>query len=161
MSIETGRLAKQAHGSVLVRYGDTMILAAVVGSKQPREGIDFLPLFVDYRERSYAGGKIPGGFFKREGRPGINEILTSRLIDRPMRPLFPKHIRNELQVIIHTLSSDQVNPPDVLGMIAASAAVSISNLPFNGPVGAVRTVLNGDEFIINPTFEQIEGASLR
>jgi polyribonucleotide nucleotidyltransferase len=160
MSIETGHLAKQAHGSVLVRYGDTMILAAVVGGKKPREGIDFLPLFVDYRERAYAGGKIPGGFFKRESRPGEREILSARLIDRPIRPLFPKSYRQEVNVMITVLSSDQENQADVLGSIGASCALSISRLPVEKVVATVRVGLIDGNYVLNPTYTELDQSSL-
>src|SRR6266511_4140733 len=136
LTIETGRMAEQADGAVTVRYGDTLLLATVVGAKETREGIDFFPLTVDYEEKMYAAGKIPGSFFKREGRPTQTAILTSRLTDRPLRPLFPKGYRNEVQVIITTFSIDMVNDPGPLAIIGASAALAISDLPFAGPVGA-------------------------
>ncbi len=142
LSIETGRVAEQANGAVLVRYGDTVILAAAVGSDAPREGIDFFPLTIDYEERMYAVGKIPGGFIKREGRPTEHSILASRLTDRPIRPLFPKGYHNDVQVVVTVLSADQENDFDVLGITAASAALAISDLPFGGPVGAVRVGLH-------------------
>src|SRR5579883_1688757 len=128
MSIETGRVAEQANGAVLVRYGDTMVLATAVGANSPREGIDFFPLTVDYEERMYAAGKIPGGFIKREGRASQNAILTCRLTDRPIRPLFPKGYKNEVQIIITVMSADQENDPDILAMNGASAALSISDI---------------------------------
>src|SRR6266849_3467021 len=128
LTFETGRVAKQADGAVLVRYGDTVVLATVVASKTAVEGQDFFPLSVDYRERAYAGGRIPGGFFKREGRPAEKEILTSRLIDRPLRPLFPKGFRNEIQLIALALSADAENDPDILAMNGASAAVAVAGL---------------------------------
>jgi polyribonucleotide nucleotidyltransferase len=136
LTIETGRYAEQADGAVTVRYGDTMLLATVVGAKESREGVDFFPLTVDYEERMYAAGKIPGSFFKREGRPTTTAILTSRLTDRPLRPLFPKGYRNEVQVVITTLSIDMINDPGPLAIIGASAALAISDIPFAGPVGA-------------------------
>jgi polyribonucleotide nucleotidyltransferase len=153
LSIETGKIARQAHGAVIVRYGDTVVLATVVSGK-PREGIDFFPLQVDYREKMYAAGKFPGGFFKREGRPTQKEILTMRLIDRPIRPLFPEAYRDEVIVQCMVLSSDQENDPDVLAMVGASAALCISKIPFEGPTGAVRVGHVNDEFIINPTITQ-------
>jgi len=159
LSIETGRLAKQANGSVLVRYGDTMVLVTACASPDPRPDIDFLPLTVDLEEKMYAAGKIPGGFFKREGRPGERAILSARLIDRPIRPLFPKGFRNDVQVIATVLSADQENAPDILGLIGASAALSISDIPWNGPIGAVRIGLLDGEFVINPTLRQIETQS--
>ncbi|MDR5695214.1 MAG: polyribonucleotide nucleotidyltransferase [Armatimonadota bacterium] len=159
LSIETGRLAKQANGSVLVRYGDTVVLVTACASAEPRPDIDFLPLTVDLEEKMYAAGKIPGGFFKREGRPGERAILSARLIDRPIRPLFPKGFRNDVQVIATVLSADQENAPDLLGLIGASAALSISDIPWNGPIGAVRIGLVNGEFVINPTLRQIETQS--
>ncbi|MFH1852306.1 MAG: polyribonucleotide nucleotidyltransferase, partial [Candidatus Neomarinimicrobiota bacterium] len=138
LSLQTGHVAKQSSGSVLITYGETTILAAVNASKQILEGIDFFPLQVEYRERYYAGGKIPGGFFKREGRPTEKEILTCRLTDRPIRPLFPKEFKYETQVIITALSSDGENPPDILAGIGASAALMLSDIPWNGPISTVR-----------------------
>lgn len=160
LSIETGRVARQASGAVLVRYGDTMVLAVANGEKTPREGIDFMPLSVEYQEKTYAAGKIPGGFFKREGRPGAQEILSARLIDRPIRPLFPDKYRNETQVIIYVISSDKENPADVLGGIGASAALSISELPFNGPIASVRVGKIDDQLILNPTLPQLEESQI-
>lgn len=160
LTIETGRLAKLASGSVTVQYGETMILATVATTDKPREGIDFFPLQVEYREKAYAAGKIPGGFFKREGRPSEKETVSARLTDRPIRPLFPKDYRNEVQVIILVLSSDKENDADVLGTIGASAALSLSNAPFQGPVGSVRIGRNDGEFVVNPTFQQLENSDL-
>ncbi|HOS42346.1 MAG TPA: polyribonucleotide nucleotidyltransferase [Armatimonadota bacterium] len=160
LSIETGRMAKQADGSVLVRCGDTVILAAVTMANTPREGIDFFPLTVDFEERMYSAGKIPGGFIKREGRPSERAILSARMTDRPIRPLFPKHFRNEVQIIITVLATDQENQPDILGSIGASAALSISRIPFQGPVGAVRVGRVDGEFVLNPTFQQVEAGDL-
>src|SRR6185503_2329024 len=136
--IESGKLAKQANGAVLVTYGGTIVLVTACMSKKPREGIDFFPLMVEYQEKTYAAGRIPGGFFKREGRPTEKEILTSRLIDRPIRPLFPKGFFNEVQVVATVLSHDGENDPDVLALIGASASLMISNIPFEGPIAAVR-----------------------
>jgi len=150
LSIETGELAGQANGAVVVRYGDTMVLATATMTKEPRPDIDFFPLTVDYEERMYAAGKIPGGFFKREGRPSQEAILTCRLTDRPIRPLFPKGFRNDVQVIVTVLSADQENEPDLLSIIGASAALTISDIPFGGPVGAVRIGYINDELVINP-----------
>ena len=158
--LETGRVAKQADGAVLVRYGETMVLATVVASKSPMAGVDFFPLTVDYRERAYAGGRIPGGFFKREGRPVEREILTCRLIDRPLRPLFPKGFKNEVQVIVFAVSADQENDPDVLAMIGSSAALSVAGIPFAGPVGAVRVGLVDGKFVANPTYAQLNASTL-
>ena len=160
LMIETGDLAKQAAGSALVRYGETVILVAVTVAPEPKEGENFFPLTVDYRERTYAAGKIPGGFFKREGRPRENEVVTSRLIDRPLRPLFDKNFLNEVQVMITVLSSDQENDADVPSIIGASCAVSLSGVPFASPIGAVRMGRVGERFIINPTFAQLEESDL-
>src|SRR4051812_9030697 len=156
ISFETGKLAKQADGSVLVRSGDTMVLATAMGRMEPREGADFFPLTVDVEERMYAAGKIPGGFFKREGRPTERAILTARMIDRPIRPLWPKGYRNETQVICTVLSADLITPHDILCINGASAALMISPLPFIGPVGAVRIGLIDGELKINPTLPEIE-----
>jgi polyribonucleotide nucleotidyltransferase len=160
LSIETGRMAKQAHGSALVRYGDTMVLSAVVASKEPKVGVDFLPLFVDYRERSYAGGKIPGGFFKREGRPSEREILSARQIDRPIRPLFPKGYTHDVMVMVTVLSSDQENQADILGLIASSTALGLSHVPVTDRVASVRVGYIDGEYILNPTFTQLENSHL-
>ncbi len=160
LSIETGRMAKQANGAVVVRYGDTMVLATATCSSEPREDLDFFPLSVEYLERAYAAGKIPGGFFKREGRPGEKEILSARLIDRPIRPLFPKNFKNDTQVVVMVLSSDQENDADILGGIGASAALCISDIPFEQPIASVRVGKIGGEFIINPTFSQLEESTI-
>jgi polyribonucleotide nucleotidyltransferase len=154
LTLESGRVAKQADGAVLVRYGDAVVLATVVASKSAVEGQDFFPLSVDYRERAYAGGRIPGGFFKREGRPVEKEILTSRLIDRPLRPLFPKGFRNEIQLIALVISADQENDPDILAMNGASAAVAVAGLPFLGPFGAVRIGRVDGRLVPNPTAQE-------
>ena len=155
MSIETGRVAEQANGAVLVRYGDTVILATVVGSDSPREGIDFFPLTVDVEERMYAAGKIPGGFIKREGRATEHAILACRLADRPLRPLFPKGYRNDVQIVVTVLSVDQENDSDILGIVGASAALSLSDIPFAGPVGAVRVGYIDGQLVINPLESQL------
>ncbi|MBI4561886.1 MAG: polyribonucleotide nucleotidyltransferase [Candidatus Rokubacteria bacterium] len=160
LSLETGRVAKQADGAVLVRYGGTVVLATVVAAKAPLEGVDFFPLSVDYRERAYAGGRIPGGFFKREGRPVEKEILTCRLIDRPLRPLFPPAFKHEVQVIVLAISADQENDPDVLSINGASAALAVSGIPFDGPMGAVRVGLVNGELIVNPTESQLTVSDL-
>jgi len=160
MSIETGRVAEQASGAVLVRYGDTVILATVVGSDEPREGIDFFPLTVDVEERMYAAGKIPGGFIKREGRASEHAILACRLADRPLRPLFPKGYRNDVQIVITVISADQENDPDIMGIVGASAALSVSDIPFAGPVGAVRVGYINDQFVINPLESQMNASRL-
>jgi polyribonucleotide nucleotidyltransferase len=160
LSLETGRVAQQAEGAVLVRYGGTMVLATVVATKTPLEGVDFFPLTVDYRERAYAGGRIPGGFFKREGRPVEKEILTCRLIDRPIRPLFPSGFKHEVQVTALAISADQQNDPDVLAINGASAALAISGIPFEGPIGAVRVGLVDGELVVNPTESQLATSPL-
>src|SRR6202047_1429297 len=157
---ETGRMAKQASGAALVTTGETVVLATAVASPDPREGIDFFPLTVDYREYTYAGGRIPGGFIKREGRPQERETLTARQIDRPIRPLFPEGFRNETQVIALVLSADTENDPDVLAINAASAALTLSEIPFHGPVGAVRIGLVNDQMIVNPTYEEMRDSLL-
>ncbi len=158
--LETGRMAKQANGSIFATYGGSTVLATVCCGSKPVEDLDYVPLSVDYNEKYYAAGKIPGGFLKREGRPKDKEILVSRLIDRPMRPLFSKAFKREIQLVPTTISTDNVNPPDVVGMVAASAAVVISDIPFDGPVGAVRVSLVQGEYIVNPTFEQVEDSDL-
>lgn len=158
--IENGKMAKQANGAVLVRYGDTVVLVAVTASAEPREGVDFFPLTVDYEEKMYAVGKIPGGFIKREGRPSNAAILCARLIDRPIRPLFPKGFRNDIQVIATVLSVEQDNAPDIAAMIGASCALSVSDIPFNGPIAGVRVGRVDGKFVINPTVEQREKSDL-
>jgi len=160
LTIETGRMAKQADGSVTVRYGDTMVLVAAVGADEPRQGIDFFPLTVEYREQAYAAGRIPGGFFKREGRPRDKEILSARMIDRPIRPLFPDGFRNEVQIFCSVISADQENDADILGMIGASAALSISDVPFSGPIAAVRVGHVDGQYVCNPTFQQLENSRM-
>jgi len=159
-TFETGKLAAQAGGSVTLRLGDTMIFAAATMSSEVRPGIDFLPLTVDYEERMYAGGRIPGSFFRREGRPTEEAILTARLTDRPLRPLFPKDLRNDIQVILYSFSTDGENPIDILAVNAASAAVMLAGIPWGGPVGAVRVGLIEGEFILNPTFADLEYSDL-
>lgn len=152
--IETGKMAKQANGAVLVRYGDTVVLVAATASAEPREGIDFFPLTIDYEERLYAVGKIPGGFIKREGRPSEAAILAARLIDRPLRPLFPKGFRNDVHVVATVLSVDQDNPPEITAMIGASCALTLSDIPFMGPIAGVVVGRVDGQFVINPTQEQ-------
>src|ERR687892_1305390 len=159
ISFETGAVAKQAHGAVLVQQEGTVVLATAVGRTEGREGADFFPLTVDVEEKMYAAGKIPGGFFKREGRPTEKAILTARMIDRPIRPLWPKGFRNEVQVICTTLSADLVTPHDILAMNGASAALMISPLPFQGPVGAVRIGMIDGELVVNPTLPEVEEES--
>ncbi len=160
IALETGRLAKQASGAALVTIGDNMILATAVASPDPKEGIDFFPLTVDYREYTYAGGRIPGGFIKREGRPSEREILVCRQIDRPVRPLFPKGFRNETQVIVLVLSADKENDPDIAAINAASCALCLSDIPFAGPVGAVRVGRIDGAFLINPSYEEMRASDL-
>jgi polyribonucleotide nucleotidyltransferase len=160
ITIETGHLAMQAGGAVTVRLGDSLVLCTATASKKPREGIDFFPLTVDFEERLYAAGRIPGSFFRREGRPSEGGILTMRLIDRPLRPLFPKDFRNDVQVIATALSSDSENYLDIPAIIGASAALVISDVPFEGPVGACRVGLVEDEFVVNPTAEQMKESLL-
>src|SRR5438309_8596774 len=160
LSFETGNLAKQAHGAAVVRMGDNVVLATGVANAEPREGIDFFPLTVDYREYTYAGGRIPGGFIKREGRPSEREILTSRQIDRPIRPLFPEGFRCETQVIAFVLSADTENDPDVAAINGASCALTISDIPFQGPIGAVRVGLVNGGFIVNPTYSEMRDSLL-
>jgi len=160
LTIETGRFARQADGSASIQYGDTVILATAVASNNPAEYRGFFPLSVEYREKAYAAGKIPGGFFKREGRPQEKEVLSARLIDRPIRPLFPEDFPYEVQVVVNVLSSDKENDADVLGIIGASTALSISDIPFDGPIAAVRVGRIGEEFIINPTFSQLEESDM-
>jgi polyribonucleotide nucleotidyltransferase len=160
LSIETGKVAKQADGAVIVQYGDTMVLVAAVTAAPRSEEIDFFPLSVEYREKHSAAGKFPGGFIKREGRPSTKEILTARMIDRPIRPLFPEGYFQEVQVIADVLSADNVNDPDILAMIGASAALTISKIPFMGPTGACRLGRVNGEFVVNPTYEQLETGDL-
>jgi polyribonucleotide nucleotidyltransferase len=160
LQIEVGRVARQADGAAWVRYGDTVVLVTAVASKEPRAGIDFFPLTVDYQERAYAAGKIPGGFFKREGRPHEKETLTSRLIDRPIRPLFPKGYRQDVQIIATVLSADQENDPDVLAVIGASAALAVSPIPFMGPLGCVRVARLDGRLVVNPSYAQLAQSDL-
>ena len=154
IKFETGRIAKQASGAAFTTSGDNAVLATAVASPDPKEGIDFFPLTVEYREFTYAGGRIPGGFIKREGRPSEKEILTSRQIDRPIRPLFPETFRNETQVVAFVYSADKENDPDVLGINGASCALSLSDIPFHGPVGAVRIGIVDGEFVVNPSYAE-------
>ncbi|MCH8942058.1 MAG: polyribonucleotide nucleotidyltransferase [Bacteroidetes bacterium] len=160
LSIETGRFAKQANGSVMVRYGDTMVLVSAVAADEPKEGLDYFPLQVEYREKTSAAGKFPGGFIKREGRPSEKEILSARLIDRPIRPMFPSSFVNETQIIAFVLSHDGENDADVLGAVGASAALSISNIPFNGPIAEVRVGRVNGDFVVNPTHQQLQESDL-
>jgi polyribonucleotide nucleotidyltransferase len=160
LSIKTKDIAELADSSVLVQYGDTIVLVTVTVSKQINEEISFFPLVVEYRERAYAAGKIPGGFYKREGKPSEKEITTSRMIDRFIRPLFPSGFRNEIQIIALVLSSDTENESDILAMLGTSAALSISQIPFNGPVGIVRIGRINNKFIINPTNSELKESDL-
>ncbi|MDD5513215.1 MAG: polyribonucleotide nucleotidyltransferase, partial [Candidatus Omnitrophica bacterium] len=158
--LETGRMAKQANGSVTVQYGGTIVIVTACMSREPREGLGFFPLTVEYQEKTYAAGRIPGGFFKREGRPSESEILAARLIDRPIRPLFPKGFLNDVQVMAIVVSSDGENDPDTLALIGASAALSISDIPFAGPVACCRVGRVNNELIVNPTYAELEKADL-
>src|SRR5712691_11626451 len=153
--LESGRIARQADGAVLATYGETTVLATVVSDKEPREGIDFLPLTCNYQEKFYAAGRIPGGYFKREGRPTEKETLTSRLIDRPIRPLFAPGYRCDTQVIVTTLSHDLENDPDIVAMVAASAALTLSGAPFMGPIGAARVGFINNEYVLNPQLDEM------
>src|SRR5688572_30418737 len=160
LSIEVGKLAKQAHGSVLIRYGDTVVLVTACAAKEPREGLDFFPLTCDYRENFYAAGKIPGGFFKREGKPSEREVLTSRMIDRPIRPLFPEGFRNETQIIALVLSADPDLEPSMHGIVGASTALFCSSIPFTQPIAAVRVGLIEGRYVINPSFTDLQNSRL-
>src|ERR1700712_3492635 len=160
LPLETGRIARQADGAGFASYGETTGPASVVAAKTPREGVDFLPLTVDYQEKYYAAGRIPGGYFKREGRPTEKETLVSRLIDRPIRPLFADGWRNETQVIVTTLSHDLENDPDILALVAASAALTLSGAPFMGPIGAARVGFMNNEYVLNPTLDEMQESEL-
>jgi polyribonucleotide nucleotidyltransferase len=160
LRLETGHMARQADAAVFAQYGETSVLATVVGAKSPKPGIDFFPLTVNYQERTYAAGKIPGGYFKREGRPTEKETLTSRLIDRPIRPLFVEGFKNEVQVVITVMSHDAENDPDILGMVAASAALTLSGLPFLGPIAAARVGVVGGELVLNPMIDEMKDSTL-
>ena len=160
LTFETGKIARQADGAVIVTYGGTTVLCTAVGARSAKPGIDFFPLTVNYQEKTFAAGRIPGGFFKREGRPSEKETLVSRLIDRPIRPLFHKNFKNETQVIATVLSHDMENDPDIVAIIGASAALTISGLPFMGPIGACRVGWSGSQYILNPTIEQMKDANL-
>ncbi len=160
LTLETGRLARQADAAVYAQYGETSVLATVVAAKAPKPGVDFFPLTVNYQEKTYAAGKIPGGFFKREGRPSEKETLTSRLIDRPIRPLFVEGFKNETQVVVTVLSHDMENDPDIVGMVAASAALTLSGVPFLGPIGAARVGLIAGELVLNPMLDEMAESSL-
>src|SRR4026209_1130644 len=160
LTVEAGRVANQADGSVVISYGDTMLLVAAVGALAPREGIDFFPLTVEYRESNYAAGRIPGNYFRREGRPNEKEILTSRLIDRPCRPLFAEGFRNETQVIASVISADLDNNPDVIAITGASCALYLSDIPFMNPIAGVRIGLIEGRYIVNPTYDEVRESRL-
>src|ERR687891_2143123 len=160
LTLETGKVARQADGAIIATYGETTVIATVVAAKAPKPGIDFLPLTVNYQEKFYAAGRIPGGYFKRESRPTERETLISRLIDRPIRPLFAEGWRNETQVIVTTLSHDLENDPDVLAMIAASAALTLSGAPFMGPLGAARVGFINNEYVLNPQLDEMTESGL-
>ena len=160
LKLETGKIARQADGAVVATYGETVVLATVVAAKSPREGVDFLPLTVDYQEKTYAAGRIPGGYFKREGRPTEKETLVSRLIARPIRPLFVDAWRNETQVIVTVLSHDMENDPDIVALVGASAALTLSGVPIKGPKGADRVGYANDEYILNPTLDEMTDTQL-
>src|SRR5213076_2008421 len=158
--LESGRIARQADGAVLATYGETTVLATVVSAKEPKEGIDFLPLTCNYQEKFYAAGRIPGGYFKREGRPTERETLVSRLIDRPIRPLFAEGYRCDTQVIVTVLSHDLENDPGIVAMVAASAALTLSGVPFMGPVGAARVGFINNEYVLNPLLDEMSESQL-
>ena len=160
VTLETGEIARQASGAVIVSMAETVVMVSVVGSRNSDPNRDFLPLTVDYQEKTYAAGKIPGGFFKREGRPSEKETLTCRLIDRPIRPLFPKGYMNETQVIAMVVSMNNEINPDILALLGTSAAISISGLPFNGPIGAARVGYHDGQYLLNPTATQLEESEL-
>src|SRR5437764_2430587 len=160
LTLEAGKIARQADGAVVATYGESKVLATVVAAKEPREGIDFLPLTVDYQEKFYAAGRIPGGYFKREGRPTEKETLVSRLIDRPVRPLFADGYRCDTQVIVTVLSHDLENDPDVVAMVAASAALTLSGAPFMGPIGAARVGFINNEYVLNPQIDEMTESQL-
>ncbi|HEY5739822.1 MAG TPA: polyribonucleotide nucleotidyltransferase, partial [Gammaproteobacteria bacterium] len=160
VTLETGEIARQASGAVLINMADTVVMVTVVGAKTADPGRDFFPLTVDYQEKTYAAGRIPGGFFKREGRPSEKETLTCRLIDRPIRPLFPKGFMNEVQVVANVLSSNPEVDADVLAMLGTSAALAVSGIPFNGPIGACRVGYIDGDYVLNPTASQLADSAL-
>jgi polyribonucleotide nucleotidyltransferase len=160
LMLETGRMARQADAAVYAQYGETSVLATVVAAKAPKPGVDFFPLTVNYQEKTFAAGKIPGGFFKREGRPSEKETLTSRLIDRPIRPLFVEGFKNETQVIVTVLSHDMENDPDIVSLVASSAALTLSGVPFLGPIGAARVGCIGGDFVLNPMIDEMSESAL-
>ena len=154
LTVDIGRVAAQANGAVFIKYGDTTVLSTATASDKPRDGVDFFPLSVEFEEKMYSVGKIPGGFNKREGKASENAILTDRVIDRPMRPLFPKDMRNDVSVVMTVLSVDPDNSPEITGMIATSIALSISDIPWNGPVASINVGYVDGELVLNPTLEQ-------
>src|SRR5882757_638714 len=158
--LETGKIARQADGAVMVSYGETIVLCTAVGVKSAKPGQDFFPLTVNYQEKAFAAGKIPGGFFKREGRPSEAEVLKSRLIDRPIRPLFPEGFRNEVQIVATVLSYDNENDPDIVSMVGCSAALTLSGIPFFGPIAAARVGYDNGQYILNPTADQMKTSEL-
>ncbi|MDP1975622.1 MAG: polyribonucleotide nucleotidyltransferase, partial [Alphaproteobacteria bacterium] len=160
LTLETGKMARQAHGSVLVTYGETIVLCTVVAEKEAKPDIDFFPLTINYQEKMFAAGRIPGGFFRREGKPSERETLICRLIDRPIRPLFPSNYKNETQVVCTVLSYDGENEPDIVALIGASAALTISGLPFLGPLAAAKIAYKDGAFILNPTHKQLADTDL-
>src|SRR5881275_316143 len=160
VTLETGEMARQAHGAVVVSMDDTVVLCTVVGARQAKTGQDFLPLTCDYVEKTYAAGKIPGGFFKREGRPSEKETLTSRLIDRPIRPLFPDGFYNEVQVVATVMSSNNEIDSDIPALIGASAAIALSGIPFSGPIGAARVAYIDGQYVLNPTATELKTSQL-
>src|SRR5690606_32792813 len=160
LTLETGKVARQADGAVLATYGETVVLATVVSAKEAKPGQDFFPLTVNYQEKSFAAGRIPGGYFKREGRPSENETLVSRLIDRPIRPLFAEGYKNETQVIVTVLQHDQENNPDIVSMVAASAALTLSGVPFMGPIGGARVGYIAGDYVLNPQIDEMPESSL-
>src|SRR5487761_2483731 len=160
LTLETGKLARQADGAVLATYGETTVLCTAVAARSAKPGQDFFPLTVNYQEKAFAAGKIPGGFFKREGRPSENEVLVSRLIDRPIRPLFPQGFRNEVQIIATVLNHDLENDPDIVAMIGCSAALTLSGIPFFGPVAAARVGYKNGAYVLNPTMADAKAGDL-
>jgi len=160
LKLETGKIARQADGAVIATYGETMVLATVVSAKAPKPGQDFFPLTVNYQEKTYAAGKIPGGYFKREGRPSENETLVSRLIDRPIRPLFPEGYKNDTQVVVTVIQHDLENDPDILSMVATSAALTLSGIPFMGPIGGARVGYINGEYVLNPHLDEMDESTL-
>jgi polyribonucleotide nucleotidyltransferase len=158
--LETGKVARQANGAVMATYGETTVLCTAVANKQPKPGQDFFPLTVNYQEKTFAAGKIPGGFFKREGRPSEKEVLTSRLIDRPIRPLFASGFRNETQVVCTVLSHDLENDPDIVALVGASAALTLSGIPFLGPIGGARVGYVDGQYVINPRLDELPNSQL-